>query len=112
MRTDRPTFVLVLRPEPGVEPIRALRAALKVLLRRFGLRCVGVTEELDQGGEAMSKREIVKVLTNETLSPDQLDVYQMRGRGRRSEYEAEHEYNPFRAHDDQVEVSCHRDKKR
>lgn len=41
-RTDRPTYVLRLQPEPGVVGIRALRAALKVLLRRFGLRCVAI----------------------------------------------------------------------
>ena len=44
IKSERPIFTLVLRPEPGVEPIRALRAALKVLLRRFGLRCVGLKE--------------------------------------------------------------------
>jgi hypothetical protein len=37
---DRPTFTLQLRPEPGVEPVLALRALLKVSLRRFGLRCI------------------------------------------------------------------------
>lgn len=33
----RERFVLVLEPLAGVEPIRALRAALKTLLRCFGL---------------------------------------------------------------------------
>lgn len=43
--TDRPVFVLVLRPEHGVtDPTRMLRAALKVLLRRFGFRCVDIRE--------------------------------------------------------------------
>lgn len=37
-------FILVLQPTPGVEPIRALRALLKVALRRFGLRCESVEE--------------------------------------------------------------------
>jgi hypothetical protein len=37
---ERPTYVLQLRPEPGVDPVRALRAVLKVALRRYGLRCV------------------------------------------------------------------------
>jgi hypothetical protein len=37
-----PTFVLRLRPEPGIDPVRALRAALKVLLRRFGLKAIEV----------------------------------------------------------------------
>jgi len=38
------TFVLVLRPEPGVDGDRALRAALKRLLRDHGLRCTGARE--------------------------------------------------------------------
>jgi len=41
---DRPTFTLELRPEPGVDPVLALRALLKVTLRRFGLRCVSARE--------------------------------------------------------------------
>ena len=44
-RPEGPVFVLRLTPRPGVsDPIRALRAALKVLLRR-GLRCVSAYEE-------------------------------------------------------------------
>jgi hypothetical protein len=39
-------FVVTLRPLQNVtDPIKALRGALKILLRRFGLRCVSVTEE-------------------------------------------------------------------
>jgi len=38
----RPTFTLELRPEPGVDPVLALRALLKVTLVRFGLRCISV----------------------------------------------------------------------
>ena len=42
--TKRPTYSIVVRPEPGVvDPERALRALLKLLLRRFGLRCVRLT---------------------------------------------------------------------
>jgi hypothetical protein len=37
---DRPTFIIELRPEPGVDPIRALRLLLKAASRRYGLRCV------------------------------------------------------------------------
>ena len=40
----RPIFVLRLRPEPRVDAVRALRAALKALLRRFGLRAIDVRE--------------------------------------------------------------------
>jgi hypothetical protein len=39
---ERPLFRLLLRPEPGVvEPERALRRALKILLRRR-LKCLAV----------------------------------------------------------------------
>lgn len=42
----RPVIVLRLRPEPGVEDIpRVLRQALKLLLRKCRLRCVGMREE-------------------------------------------------------------------
>jgi hypothetical protein len=41
----RPVFILRLKPEVCVaDPTRALRRALKVLLRRFGLRCISVEE--------------------------------------------------------------------
>jgi hypothetical protein len=42
--TNRPIYMVHLRPEPGIEPYRARRGALKVLLRRFSLRCLSVTE--------------------------------------------------------------------
>jgi hypothetical protein len=46
---QRPIFVVRLRPEPGVDDaIRTLRQALKVLLRRFGLRAVAVHEDTDR----------------------------------------------------------------
>ena len=45
-RQPRPVFTITLRPQPGVDdPVRALRAALKTLLRRFGLKAVAVREE-------------------------------------------------------------------
>ena len=40
----RPTYMLIFRPEPGVDPILALRALLKIALRRFGMRCVSARE--------------------------------------------------------------------
>jgi hypothetical protein len=41
----RPQYVLRLRPEPHVDdPIRALRAGLKLLLRRCGLRALSIEE--------------------------------------------------------------------
>lgn len=43
---DRPLFRLTLRPEPDVaDPLRALRAALKRLLRDHGLRCLAIEEQ-------------------------------------------------------------------
>jgi hypothetical protein len=42
---DRPLFTITLRPEPGVDPIRALRHALKRLLRDYGMRAISATEE-------------------------------------------------------------------
>jgi hypothetical protein len=46
---DRPIFILELRPEPGcVDPVRALRALLKLALRRLGLRCVSAHESTEK----------------------------------------------------------------
>jgi hypothetical protein len=45
MEPDRTTYVLRLRPLPGVDAARALRWALKGLLRQCGLQCVSVEEE-------------------------------------------------------------------
>jgi hypothetical protein len=44
----REAYVLTLRPMPGVDGIRALRAALKFLLRRFGLKAVKIGEVRNQ----------------------------------------------------------------
>jgi hypothetical protein len=41
----RPTYLVRLRPEPGVDAVHALRAALKYLLRRCGMRAISVEEE-------------------------------------------------------------------
>lgn len=45
----RPLFVLTLRPEPGTDGIRGLRAVLKALLRRHRLRCIGLEQRPDAG---------------------------------------------------------------
>jgi hypothetical protein len=46
MDNSRPTFVLILRPEPRVaDPVRALRHALKRLLRDHGMRCVSISRK-------------------------------------------------------------------
>jgi hypothetical protein len=39
--TGRPVFVLHLRPEAGVDPVRGLRAVLK-LAARWGLCCTAI----------------------------------------------------------------------
>jgi hypothetical protein len=44
---DRPIFVLAFRPEADVDPILALRALLKLSLRRFGLRCISAHEDIE-----------------------------------------------------------------
>jgi hypothetical protein len=41
---QRPIYRLLLRPEPRVDAERALRALLKIALRRFGLRCISIEE--------------------------------------------------------------------
>lgn len=47
-----PRFRLVLVPMPdAVPPLARLKAALKVLRRRFGLRCERI-EELPEGSKA------------------------------------------------------------
>jgi hypothetical protein len=42
---ERPIFRLRLQALPSVDPIRALRAALKRLLRIYGLKCISCGEE-------------------------------------------------------------------
>ena len=45
MKVDRPTFTLVLRPEPHIDPIKSLRAVLKVLLRGYGMKCISAVDD-------------------------------------------------------------------
>jgi hypothetical protein len=46
MQTERPTFVVHLRPEADcTDPIKALRELLKRALRNWGLRCIDCREE-------------------------------------------------------------------
>jgi hypothetical protein len=40
-----PTFVLRLRPGPGIDAVRALRWLLKSALRQHGLKCIEAREE-------------------------------------------------------------------
>jgi hypothetical protein len=48
-RPDQPTHVLRLRPAPGRDPIRSLRALLKFAWRQLGLRCLSAIEQ-ETGG--------------------------------------------------------------
>jgi hypothetical protein len=52
--SDRPRYTIILEPEKHVaDPVRALRAALKRLLRSYGLRAVSVEEKpANDGGAA------------------------------------------------------------
>jgi hypothetical protein len=44
--TSRPCFVLIIEPEKHVvDPIRALRRALKTLLRSYGLKAISVERQ-------------------------------------------------------------------
>jgi hypothetical protein len=45
MKKLRPIYVVRLRPQPRVDAIRALKAALKLLGRRFGLKAIEIREE-------------------------------------------------------------------
>jgi hypothetical protein len=47
-KEKRPTFTLELRPEPGVDPVLALRALLKTARRRFGLVCLSARENQEE----------------------------------------------------------------
>jgi len=42
--SSRPVFVLRLEARPGTDPIRALRAILKIAGRQFELKCVDAYE--------------------------------------------------------------------
>lgn len=43
-RQSRPVYIVALKPLPGVNGIRALRGALKVLKRCFGLQATSIHE--------------------------------------------------------------------
>lgn len=44
-RHTMPVFLVRLRALPGVDGVKALKAALKTLLRRYGLKCLSVEVE-------------------------------------------------------------------
>jgi hypothetical protein len=47
VKEDRPVFVvrLIAASPNNIDPIKALRRAPKTLARRFGFRCVSITQE-------------------------------------------------------------------
>jgi hypothetical protein len=45
MTAERPIYLVRLQPLPCVDAIKALRAALKSLLRQFGMRALSVELE-------------------------------------------------------------------
>jgi hypothetical protein len=48
MTTERPIYRLRLQALPHVDAVKALRAALKNLLRKFGLRVLSIEVETPQ----------------------------------------------------------------
>lgn len=42
--TNRPVYIVHLKPAPKVDGIRALKGGLKTLLRPYGLRCVSIKQ--------------------------------------------------------------------
>jgi hypothetical protein len=44
-KEKRPRYVVTLEPLPHVDPIKSLRATLKGLLRRAGMKCTDIHEE-------------------------------------------------------------------
>jgi hypothetical protein len=67
MANDRTTYLLMVRAEPGVDSVHALRAWLKMGLRTFGLKCVGITPREEE--EAMDMREFAG---SKYIKPDQV----------------------------------------
>jgi hypothetical protein len=51
---SRPVYVLRLRAEPGIDPIRSLRWLLKTTLRQGGLRCISIVEDHHENENAES----------------------------------------------------------
>jgi hypothetical protein len=64
----RTTYLLMVRAEPGVDEIHALRAWLKIGLRVFGLRCVAI-EEVKQVKQENTMADMRKY-TSGFITPD------------------------------------------
>jgi hypothetical protein len=73
----RPVFIVTLRPEPNTDPIRALRGALKVLGRRFGLRAIHICEQ--HPADALTDHQLKTVMAAAAnIKPERRDVYLQR----------------------------------
>jgi hypothetical protein len=67
MEDERSVYVVIVRAEPGVDGIRALRAWLKRGLRDFGLRCVEITPK-EKETTTMDMRDYA----SKYIKPDQV----------------------------------------
>jgi hypothetical protein len=45
MTVERPIYIIKIRAKPKIDAIRALRAALKALGRRYGLQVIAISRE-------------------------------------------------------------------
>jgi hypothetical protein len=66
-----PSYMLTLRPLPGVDAIRALRWILKSVLRQHGMRCTSIEEIKDHAGPKSRARELRLIDGDEAASSDQ-----------------------------------------
>jgi hypothetical protein len=70
---SRPTFVLTLRPARGVDEIKALRRALKYLLRA-GLRCTSVRELPSNNNQTIRRRDARRRTVRSTSVPKETNI--------------------------------------
>jgi hypothetical protein len=67
--TDR-LFVLTLRPLPGVDGARAIRALLKVALRQFGLQCIAIRRAETSMLEQSSQGDVADIDAHGSIDGD------------------------------------------
>jgi hypothetical protein len=66
---QRRSFVLTVRSEPNVDPIKALKRSLKTMLRRDGLKCLGIHEATGEGHEGPTQPRATPILPQSTDGP-------------------------------------------
>ena len=68
---ERRQFTLTVRSEPGIDAIKALRRSLKTMLRRDGLKCLGIHEAATEGHEGPTQSKATPILSqsNAEASP-------------------------------------------